>query len=119
MQKDQAINDAKKNNYKKQLDSKLLSQKQYDKKVAEADAEMAKKKHEADIKAFKRKQELGIAEALIDGALAIEKTFAEWGWPAGIPFAIAMGVATLANVAAIATEAPPAAGDGNWFTHRR
>jgi len=114
LQKDAAINTAKKNNYQKQLDSKLISQKQYDKKVAEADAVLAKQQHDADVKAFKRKQELGIAEALIDGAIAVEKTFAEFGWPAGIPFAIAMGVATLAQIAAIATEAPPAA-EGNWF----
>jgi len=114
LQKDVAINTAKKNNYQKQLDSKLISQKQYDKKVAEADAILAKQQHDADVKAFKRKQALGIAEALINGAIAIEKTFAEFGWPAGVPFAIAMGVATLAQVAAIATEAPPAA-EGNWF----
>src|SRR6185437_6862624 len=62
LQKDAAINTAKKNNYQKQLDSKLISQKQYYKKVAEADAVLAKQQHDADVKAFKRKQELGIAE---------------------------------------------------------
>jgi hypothetical protein len=123
MQKDKAINDAKKENYKKQLDSKLLSQKQYDKKVAEADAELAKKKHDLDVKAFKRQQILAITAALINGALAVTSTLAARPGLAdiftlGAARAIQVGLvvaATAAQVAAIATQPPPQAAEGYWF----
>jgi len=124
LQKDKAINDAKKNNYKKQLDSKLLSQKQYDKKVAEADAELQKKKEAADLKAFKRQQALAITTALINGALAVTSTLAArpgmsdldtFGISRAIQVAIVVAT-TAAQVAAIATQAPPdKAARGNWF----
>lgn len=123
LQKDKAINDAKKNNYKKQLDAKLLSQKQYDKKVADADAELAKKKQEADLKAFKRQQALSIITALINGALAVTSTLAArpgmsdldtFGISRAVQVAIVIAT-TAAQVAAIATQAPPEAAEGNWF----
>lgn len=123
LQKDKLVNDAKKNNYKKQLDSKLLSQKQYDKLVAAADAEMDKKKQEAALKEFKRQQALSITTALINGALAVTSTLAArpgmsdldtFGISRAVQVALVIAT-TAAQIAAIATQAPPEAGDGNWF----
>ena len=123
LQRDTALNNAKKNNYKKQLDAKLISQKQYDKKVAEADAELAKKKQELDLKAFKRQQALAITAALINGALAVTSTLSARPGLAdiftlGVARAIQVGLvvaATAAQVAAIASQAPPQAAKGGWF----
>lgn len=123
LQKDKAINDAKKNNYKKQLDAKLISQKQYDKLTAKADEELEKKKRELDLKSFKRQQALSITTALINGALAVTSTLAArpglsdldtFGISRAVQVALVIA-ATAAQVAAIATQAPPEAAEGNWF----
>lgn len=118
--KDKAINDAKKENYKKQLDHKLISQKAYEKKVAAADEELEKKRKAIELKAFKRQQALAITGALINGAMAVTSTLAARPGLAdifslGVARAIQVGLvvaATAAQVAAIASQQPPSAGRG-------
>jgi len=54
--------------------------------------------------AFQKKKKLDIAEALINGAVGITKTFAQLGWPAGIAGAAAIALGTAAQVASIAAQ---------------
>jgi len=71
--KEKALSDAKLSIYKKQLDGKLLSQSQYDKKVQAINEDQAKKQHALDVKEFKRQKALQLAHAIIDTAAAVAK----------------------------------------------
>ena len=66
-------------------------------------------KQEADIKlaAWQADKDAKLEQALINGALAITKTFAELGWPAGIIGAAAAAVETGVQVAQIESQKPP------------
>lgn len=118
------VNNAKAAQYKKLLDAKLISQKQYDTLIAKQDADLAKKKHAADVKAFKRGQEMAITQALINGALGISATYAarpgfEDIFSFGVARAVEQGLviaSTLAQVAVIASESPPSAGKGKLLS---
>jgi len=115
LQKDRKINDEKKGNYKKQLDSKLINQAQYDLKVNELDAEQKKKESEARRKQAQREKALNIFNAVINTATAVAKTFAQFGFPLGIPLAAAMAVIGGLQIAAIANTPLPELGKGEWL----
>lgn len=76
LNKELKANDLLKAAYKKQLDGKLLSQAQYDKKVEELDADAAKKKDELAKKQFERDKKNQIAQAIASGAQGIVSTLA-------------------------------------------
>jgi hypothetical protein len=101
LNKELKANDLKKNSYKKELDGKLLSQAQYDKKVAELDADSDKKKEDLAKKQFERNKKSQLAGAIISGAQAIASGFATQPFiPAGL---IAGALATTLTVAQIQT----------------
>lgn len=56
------------------------------------------KKAEITKKYARKRQTIAIGEALVQGALGIVKTGANMGYPAAIPFQIAQGIQTLAQV---------------------
>lgn len=70
-------NERKKESLKRQLDSGLISQKEYDKKVAASDAELDKKKAEIARKAAAREKALSILQIGLNTAAAIMKIWAE------------------------------------------
>ncbi len=53
-----------------------------------------------------------IAGAVIDTAAAVTKTMAQWGWPLGIPFAAAAGVAGAIQIAKIKSSDPGGFAEG-------
>jgi TP901 family phage tail tape measure protein len=114
LQRERKRNQEKKDGYKKQLDSKLINQTQYDRKVAAADAEMERKEKEAKRRQAKRDKASAIFQALINTGAAIMQTWARWGFPQGIPFAIAQGVAGALQIGAIASAPLPELGKGDW-----
>lgn len=107
-------NEIKKNEYKKQLDSKLLSKTQYDKKVEQADAELDKKVKEIQREQAKREKALKLFNAVINVAAGIAASLA-YGGPVGIALAIATGLAGALQVAAITNEPLPELGTGYWL----
>lgn len=72
---------------------------------------------EAAIKtrAWEAEKQAAIAQAIINGALAITKTFATLGFIAGAPAAIAQAIATGAQIAIIESTKPPKFADGTEF----
>lgn len=114
LQRERKRNQEKKDGYKKQLDSKLINQAQYDRKVAAADAEMERKEKEAKRRQAKRDKAIAIFQAIINTGAAIMQTWAKFGFPVGIPFAIAQGVAGALQVAGIASAPLPELGKGDW-----
>ena len=95
-----------------ELSNKELTEKQkkaindkYDKEEAKLKNDLAKKEKDS-----------AIAQALINGALAITKTYTEFGFtPVGIAAAIAQGVATLAQVAVIESQQLPKYATGKEY----
>ena len=77
MQQYEEDNEKKKQSLESRLKSGLISQEQYDKGVAKADAELDKKKKDLAIKQAKRDKALGIMNATLNTALAILKIWAE------------------------------------------
>lgn len=73
-----------------------------------------KKELAAKNAALDKKKKADTIQAIINGALAITKTFAEWGWPFGIPMAAAQAVATAAQVALIQKQEIPQYASGKY-----
>ncbi len=107
-------NDVRKTEYKKQLDNKLISKAQYDRKVEQADAELDKKVKEIQREQAKREKSLKLFNAVINVAAGIASSLA-YGGPVGLALAIATGIAGALQVAAIANEPLPELGTGYWL----
>jgi TP901 family phage tail tape measure protein len=96
-------NDAKKAALKRQLDAKLISQVEYQKRVAALDADAEKKKEALEKKQFQRNKRLQIAQAIVNGAMAITSTLA--ARPGAVDI-LSLGAFRAINIAiAIATTA--------------
>jgi hypothetical protein len=65
------------------------------------DEKLALEKEEIERKFAKKQQRLAIANAIINGAVGIVKTGSNLGYPLAIPFQIAQGIQTVAQIAAI------------------
>ncbi|CAN5397730.1 phage tail tape measure protein [soil metagenome] len=113
--KEKALNDKKKLLYKQQLDSKLLSQQQYDKKVTAIDEAQDKKQRELAHKQAEREKILNLFNAVVSNAAAIVKTMTSVPYPFNIPLAIAQGIAGGLQIAAIANTPLPELGTGDWI----
>lgn len=79
------------------LEKGVISQKEYEKKLAEIDEQTAERKEQANKEAFEKQKKWNILQALMNAALAITKTFAEYG---GTPMAWIMSAITAATTAA-------------------
>lgn len=74
--KEVKINDRRKQEYKRLLDQKLISQSEYNNKVAAIDRAQDKKKAELEKTQFERNRKIQIAQAIINGALAVTNALA-------------------------------------------
>lgn len=87
-----------------ELSSKHLTEKQ----KAKINEKYDKQAADLKLEAFKKQQKASELQAGINGALAITKTFAEYGFtPQGLIAAGAQAVATLAEIAVISSTPPP------------
>ena len=112
---DKKRNDQKRTNYKKQLDNKLISQAQYDLKMAQLNEEQEKKEKEIRRRQAKREKALNLFNAIVNNAAAVLKTMASVPFPVNIPLAIAQGIAGGLQIAAIAKAPLPELGTGDWI----
>lgn len=113
--KERKRNDEKKSLYKKQLDNKLMSQAQYDKKALQLEEDQRKKENEVRRKQAQREKALNIFNVIVNTAAAVAKTFAQFGFPLGIVPAAAMTLIGGLQVAAIAKQPLPELGSGDWI----
>ncbi len=107
--REKKANDDKKNNFKRLLDNKLLSEAQYNLKVAQLDEEFAEKEREIRRKQAKREKALNIFESLINTASAVAAALPN------IPLSIAVGIAGAIQTAFIAATPLPELGKGDWI----
>lgn len=97
--------ESKKAALKKQADDGVISQKTYERRLSEIDKEAAAKQEELKKEAFEKEKRLNIIEATINGAQAVAKTLAKYGWtPAGQIMAAMAALQTAAQVAIISSQ---------------
>jgi len=107
--RDKKKNDEKKKNLKKQLDSKLLSEEQYNLKVTQMDEELAAKETEIKRKQAQREKALNIFQSIINTASAVAEALPD------INKAIAVGIYGAIQTALIAATPLPEFGLGDWI----
>lgn len=99
-----AAQDVKKKELEKRLKSGVISQQDYDEEVMKMDEEKAAKEAEMKDKQAKREKTMNITQAIINTALSVTSTLAQFGaTPWGIAAAIiaaAMGAAEIAMISA-------------------
>jgi hypothetical protein len=116
LERDRKVNDRKKSHYDRQLKNKLMTQQDYDRKVAEMDKAQEAKEKEAKRKQFRRQQRMAIINALMAGAQGAQKTLAEWGMPLAIPWLALTAASTIAQLAVISAQKPPEMARGGKLT---
>jgi hypothetical protein len=110
--RDRELNDKKKEQYKRQLDSKLISQAEYDRRVAALDAKQAEKERAIKLKQFKRDQNAAIIQANIQIAQAVLEALASAPPPVNYILAAAVAAAGAIQLLTIKNQEPPAFGLG-------
>lgn len=108
LQKDKADNEAKKNLYQQQLNSKLISQAQYDLKIQGMDEALDAKSKEIAQRQAKRDKAIALFAAVINTAKAVTEA---------LPNFFLAGLAGLLGglqIAAIASQPLPEMGLGDW-----
>lgn len=116
----QKDNEKKRKSLQKRLDDGLMSQAQYDAEVAAMEEDEQSRQEELQIRQAERAKKMDIAQAIINTALGVTKTLAQWGIPWGIaPAAImaAMGAAQVAMIAS--TPVTSGAEEGGFVNTRR
>lgn len=103
--------DSKKTKLKKQLDSGVISQTQYEKSVARIDAELDKKKADLSYKQAKRERMIAIASAISGTAMAVVGALGNKPWtPFNFVLAGLVGAMGLLQLGTIMAQPLPAKG---------
>ena len=111
LNKELKSNDAKKTSYKRMLDNKIISQREYESKIAALDKATEKKKQDLEKKQFERNKKMQIAQALVNGAMGITSVLAARPGPTDI---ISLGLFRAINIAlTVATTAAQVASIAN------
>lgn len=96
----------------KQLDQELISEEQFNSKKAALEKRQDAKEAEIKKKQFESNKRAQLTQIAIDTAVAIIKTFATLGYPAGIPASLLMAAAGLAEAAVVQSKPTPKFKDG-------
>jgi hypothetical protein len=105
--REKRINDEKQRRYKKQLDGRLISQSQFDKKSAEAQEQYDKKDREVKRKQAERDKKQRIFETILNTATGIAKAVSQSPLTFGLPFSAFVAATGILQLAAIKKEPLP------------
>lgn len=113
-------NDKKKKSLEKRLNAGLISEAQYNAEIESLEKEKDTYQEQMELKQAKRQKAQKLTQAIINTALGVTKTLAEWGIPWGIAPAAIMGAMGAAEAAMIAaTPITTGAEDGGLFNTKR
>ncbi len=115
----QKNNEKKKKSLKSRYDSGLVSQEQYNAAVEQMEEEEEAKREEMEIKQAKRTKALNLVQSIINTALSVTKTLAQWGWPAGAAPAAIVAAFGAAQTAMIAAQPVTAGAEEGGFVNTR
>lgn len=110
--------ESKKKSLEDRYKAGLMTESQYNAEVEQMEADMQANQEEMELTQAKRTKAMSIVESIINTALGVTKTLAQWGFPEGIaPAAIiaAMGAAQTAMIAA----QPVGYAEGGFVVRRR
>ena len=96
--------DDKKDKLKSRLDSGLMTQAQYDAEVERMEKERQAKEDDMKVTQAERQKKLSIVQAIINTALGVTQTLAQWGLPWGLIPAAAMAAMGAAEIAMISAQ---------------
>ena len=113
LQKDQNVNDEKKANLKKRLDSGKISQKQYDDQIYKMDTDMDAKKRKLVHDQAVRQKEINVMNAIIATALGVIQA-TNTAPPLDIIMPIIIGALGVAQIALILSTPVPEAAAGRY-----
>jgi hypothetical protein len=91
------------------IQNSTLNEEEKAKRIKQIEQKAAKEKYEIQKKEFEAQKAFSIAQALIGAAQAIVQGFAQLGPIGGAIAAVATGIVTAAQIAAIQSQKPPAA----------
>lgn len=112
-------NDEKQEALQKRLDAGLITQVQYESELEKMRLEQEVKEEQMAQQQAEREKRMNIAQAIINTALAVTKTFVQWGgWPTGVAPAAIMGALGAAQVALIASTPVTGREGGGAFDDR-
>ena len=111
----QKDNERKKKSLKDRLDDGLMTEAQYKAEIAAIEEEEQARQEELRLKQAERQKKMDIVQAVINTALSVTKTFAQWGWPQGIAPAAIAGALGAAQVAMIAAQPVSGAEEGGFI----
>lgn len=110
----------KKKSLEKRLNAGLISEAQYNAEIESLEKEKDAYQEQMELKQAKRQKAQKLTQAIINTALGVTKTLAEWGIPWGIAPAAIMGAMGAAEAAMIAaTPITTGAEDGGLFNTKR
>lgn len=113
-------NGKKKKSLEKRLNAGLISEAQYNAEIESLEKEKDAYQEQMELKQAKRQKAQKLTQAIINTALGVTKTLAEWGIPWGIAPAAIMGAMGAAEAAMIAaTPITTGAEDGGLFNTKR
>lgn len=96
--------DEKKDKLKSRLDSGLMTQAQYDAEIERMEKDRQAKEDEMKLTQAERQKKLSIVQAIINTALGVTQTLAQWGLPWGLIPAAAMAAMGAAEIAMISAQ---------------
>ncbi len=120
----QIVNTQRNNEFNAQIQNlqTLKDRELSNKELSESQKARIEERYQRKIAAIKTKQAIAdrnaaLAQAIINGALAITKTIAQLGFPAAIPAVIAVAAQTALQVAVIGAQKIPKFAKGTEFVH--
>lgn len=99
------------------LEKGIISQKEYEKKLAEIDEQTAERKEQANKEAFEKNKRWNILQALMNAALAITQVFATTPPPASFVMAAITAATTAAEIAVIGAQKYARGGELRGASH--
>lgn len=96
--------DEKKDKLKSRLESGLMTQAQYDAEIERMEKDRQAKEDEMKLTQAERQKKLSIVQAIINTALGVTQTLAQWGLPWGLIPAAAMAAMGAAEIAMISAQ---------------
>ena len=94
----------KKDKLKSRLDNGLMTQAQYDAEIERMEKDRQAKEDEMKLTQAERQKKLSIVQAIINTALGVTQTLAQWGLPWGLIPAAAMAAMGAAEIAMISAQ---------------
>lgn len=114
LERDRFNNEEKKKNLKRQLDAKMISQKEYDQKVAKLDQEMDAKKRDLQVKQAKRQKVISLTQAIINTALSVTSALSTQPFIVGLVMAVLAAALGAFQIATISNTSVPEAAKGRY-----